>query len=116
MKTRTKDILALISLASITTVVVCNEVAINVPSDLKAKYFVMEKTTSGNTVTITTKRVGPNGTSYSRRLYNCANATFKYLGDGDTYADMEKSKPDSKMSPLTGGSVSAFIGLEACKK
>ena len=50
-----------------------------VPSDPKAQFFVLEKEGSGAERTIVTKRVGPSGTSYSKRRYNCKNSTVKYV-------------------------------------
>ncbi|HKR36423.1 MAG TPA: hypothetical protein VJT10_16385 [Steroidobacteraceae bacterium] len=88
---------------------------ISIPSDPKAVYFVLEKSGSGDERTIVTKRVGPSGASYSKRLYNCANNTVKYLGEGDTLAQMAASKPDPQMGPIVVQSIAYFIGLEACK-
>jgi hypothetical protein len=39
-----------------------------------------------------TKFFGPSGKSYSERLYNCANDTFKYLADADTLDGLARSK------------------------
>ena len=86
-----------------------------VPSDPKAKFFVLEKEGSGAERTIVTKRVGPSGSSYSKRLYNCKNRTVKYLGTGDSLAEMDSSKPDPSMGPIVKGSIAYFVGLEACK-
>lgn len=63
------------------------EKQLSVPSDPKAQYFVLEKGGKGAERTIVTKRVGPSGISYSKRLYNCKNRTVKYLGTGDSMVD-----------------------------
>ena len=91
------------------------EVPISVPSDPKAQFFVLEKGGTGNDRTIVTKRVGPSGTSYSKRLYNCKNSTVKYLGTGDTLAEMKSSKPEPNMAPIVQGSIAYYVGREACK-
>ena len=97
------------------TPVIAAEVAIKVPSDPKAKYYALEKSGKGAERVILTKRVGPSGTSYSKRLYNCANNTFKYLADADTLDGLVKSKPEPRMSELVEGSISYYVGREACK-
>lgn len=91
------------------------EKLLSVPSDPKAQFFVLEKGGSGAERTIVTKRVGPSGTSYSKRLYDCKNNTVKYLGSGDSLAEMASSEPDPKMGPIVEGSIAYYVGLEACK-
>lgn len=91
------------------------EVPLSVPSDSKAQFFVLEKGGNGDQRTIVTKRVGSSGTSYSRRLYNCKDATVKYLGTGDSIAAMNASKPDPNMGPIVTGSIAYYVGREACK-
>ncbi len=92
------------------------ETSLSVPSDPKAQFFVLEKSGSGSQRTIVTKRVGSSGASYSKRLYNCADSTMKYLGTGDSLASMNKSNPDPNMSPIVQGSIAYYVGLEACKQ
>ncbi|WP_369991279.1 hypothetical protein [Pseudomonas xanthosomatis] len=88
---------------------------LKVPSDTKATYTVLARDTSGNERSITTKRVGPSGTSYSRRLYSCSARTVKYLGSGDTLEQMQASKPDPQMAPIVSGSIADYVGAEACR-
>ena len=91
------------------------ETQLVVPSDSKAQYFILEKGGNGVERTIVTKRVGPSGTGYSKRLYNCKAGTVKYLGTGDTLEAMRKSKPDPSMSPIVQGSIAYYVGQETCK-
>lgn len=91
------------------------ETPLIVPSDAKAKFYILEKGGSGSERTIVTKRVGPSGTGYSKRLYNCNDKTVKYLGTGDSLEEMGKSNPDPKVSPIVQGSIAFYVGLEACK-
>lgn len=88
---------------------------LHVPSDPKAAYTILARDTSGNERTITTKRVGSSGTSYSRRLYNCADRTVKYLGSGETLEQMKASQPDPRMGPIVSGSIADYVGSEACR-
>jgi hypothetical protein len=87
-----------------------------IPTDAKAKYWVLEMGGQWPNRTIVTKRVGSSGTSYSKRLYDCANSTVKYLGSGDTLADMANSKPDKKMAPIVPESIADYVGRRACKR
>lgn len=96
--------------------VIASEIPISVPTDSKAKYFLLEKSEADGKVTIVTKRIGSLGTSYSKRLVDCNNKTFMYLGEGDSLEEMKKSKPDAKMSPLSPGSISTYVANAACKK
>lgn len=91
------------------------EHSLTVPSDPRAQYFVLEKGGSGAERTIVIKRVGPSGISYSKRLYNCANSTAKYLGTGDTLSEMASSRPAASMGPIVQESIAYYVGLEACK-
>lgn len=89
--------------------------SISVPSDSKASYIVLETGKQSGMRTIVTERTGPSGTSYSKRIYDCKNKKVKYLGDGETLADMKKSTPDASMYDIVPGSIADYIGIEACK-
>jgi len=90
-------------------------IPIRIPSDSNAEYSILEKQGSGSERTITTKRTGSSGTTYSRRLYNCAQETFKYLGTGESFEAMASASPDPVMSAIVQGSISYYVGLEACR-
>lgn len=106
--------LALLSIV-VSTSAYAAEVPLNIPSDPKAEFFVLEKEGSSAERTIVTKRVGSSGSSYSKRLYNCHNNTVKYLGSGDSLSAMAASKPDPNMGPIVRGSIAYYVGREACK-
>lgn len=86
-----------------------------IPTDTKAKYNIIDVSKTGVMATITTKREGPSGVSYSKRLYDCNAWTVKYLGDGDTIEEMNDSSPDSSMSQIVDSSIAYYIGQKACK-
>jgi hypothetical protein len=87
---------------------------ISVPSDPNSRYFALERGGTATMPTITTRRVGPSGTSYSRREYDCRAQTFRYLGEGDSREEMEASQPQRDMTPLVSGSISYYVGRAAC--
>ena len=91
--------------------------SIFVPSDPKAAYSVVGKPTrKGSDVVAVTKRVGPSGTSYSRRLVDCSSMTFRYLGEGDTLAEAMQDRGGSQMGDLVPGSISTYVALHVCKR
>lgn len=87
----------------------------SVPSDPHARFFVLEKEGGGGIYTIVTKRVGTQYISFSKRLYDCAENTVKYLGSGDSLDAMEKSKPDERMGPIIKGSIAYYVALQVCQ-
>jgi hypothetical protein len=108
--------LSIILLTVSKVTLIASEYEVLVPSDPKAKYYVLEKGGTENNPTLTTKRVGASGTSFSKRVFDCKANTFKYLGDGDTIEEMNRSKPGEKMSPLVEGSIAWHLWKHACRK
>lgn len=94
------------------------QVAIGQPykisSDPTGTYFNLEIDGSGSMRTIVTRREGKSGTSFSKREVDCASRRFRYLGTGDTLAEMKTRKPDPNMGPLTHESISSFVADQAC--
>jgi hypothetical protein len=89
---------------------------IDVPSDPKAKYTAVDVTRVGDgKAEITTKRDGPSGTSYAKRLVDCRSMRFRYLGEGDTMEELNRSKPSPNMGPLVTGSISYHVSVYACR-
>ena len=105
-----------LALAAFVPITLAAEKAMTVPTDAKAKYTILETGGKWPNRTIVTKRVGSSGTSYSKRLYNCSNNTVKYLGTGDTPAEMARSKPDPKMAPIVSQSIADYVGRQACRR
>lgn len=88
----------------------------HVPSDPKARYFVLGKGGHFEERIIVTKRVGSSGTSFSRRVYNCTTRMVKYLGSGDSIEAMNQSRPDPNMAPIVPGAIADYVGMEACRR
>ena len=88
---------------------------IKIPYDPKATYTVLDIGREGEYKTIITKREGPSGKAYSKRIYNCMTNEVKYLGSGETLEQMKNSKPDPKMGGIVSGSIADYVGREACK-
>ncbi len=90
---------------------------ISVPSDPSASYTLLEFEVKQNMIAhITTQRDGRSGRSFSKREVDCGAYQFRYLGDGDTMAQMNASRPDPQLSPLVRGSISEVISSYVCRK
>lgn len=89
---------------------------IQVPSDSRASYFLIKLAArkSGD-LEITTKRLGPSGTSYSVRLVRCSPLSFGYIADGESVETLKRDEAP-KLSSLVGGSISDVISRYACNK
>lgn len=108
--------IALLLLIASSFSVSASEYKISIPTDSKADYTVISKGESEGLKTITTKRVGSSGESYSERAYDCAAMTVKYVGSGETLEQMKSSPADRSMSPITPESIADYVGREACGK
>lgn len=85
-----------------------------IPTDPKATYTILEKDMNGSMATIVTKREGPAGTTYSKRLYDCSSWTVKYLGTGESLEQMNSSAADPGMSPIGDETIAYYVGQKAC--
>ena len=104
------------------------EQVISIPTDPSAKYTLVEVVRRpDNLVEVTSRRDGKSGTSYAKRLVDCENARFVYLGDGDTVEEMRENenmwkeraasegKPFPDMAGLTPGSISTYVSEYGCR-
>jgi hypothetical protein len=112
-----KNIFLLAASAYVTSISVgLAETSVVVPTDSKARYAIIDvKSVDVEHIEVISRRDGPSGTSFAKRLVNCKEATFKYLAEGDTMVDLASSKPDETMAELTEGSISAYISMYACQ-
>ena len=90
---------------------------LSVPTDPNARYVVLavEKAPNKEEVYITTQRDGKSGTSYAKRLVNCTQQTFRYVGDADTLTELKSQNLKGKMGELVEGSISWYASQYACK-
>lgn len=91
-----------------------NGVRVNVPSDPKASYFVIDEGGTPDLRTLTTRRVGPSGTSFARREFDCRKRTWRYLAEGDTLDAMTSA--NAKMATLVAGSIADVMWHRACSQ
>ncbi len=89
---------------------------LSVPSDPGATYWVLsvEKASNNDEVYITTQRKGKSGVSFAKRLVNCNYQTFRYVGDADTFEELQRQNLKGKMGALVQGSISWYASQYAC--
>lgn len=91
----------------------CNRPLI-VSSDPRADYCEIDRGGTADHPTLTSRRVGPSGTSYSIREFDCTNRTWKYLGTGDTLDEAQSGKGAGWASNLVDGSIEASLFRQTC--
>lgn len=93
-----------------------DEYPLEIETDLKAEYFVVEKDGTPQQPTLLLKRVRAGSTSYSKRLFDCEARASKYLGSGETLEEVAASKPDEEMTPVAPGTIAEQLWKHACGK
>jgi hypothetical protein len=74
------------------------------------------KQTGPHTVEILTRRDGKTGTTYTRRVIDCAERTFRYLGEGTSEAMARAGHgAEREMSPLREGTIPFQVAAYACR-
>ncbi len=96
-----------------------------VPTDIKAKYTVIQNKRVGDLAILQTIRKSPYGVSFSTRLFNCSKATFKYLVDVEGEKNINiflernnkamESLNEYNMTTLVRESISYYVYKYACK-
>lgn len=93
------------------------EYRIDIKTDSRGDYYVVEKGGTANNPTLTVKWVGPGGTPYYvKRSFDCKAGTAKYLGEGESLEAATKLLPDEKMLPLGEGSIPRQLADHVCPK
>lgn len=87
---------------------------ISVPPVPKAQYYLLERSGSAARPTILTKFVGPGMTSYSKLEVDCGSRTYRYLGSGNTRAEVENSTPQRSLRAIVVGNVEDYLVRAAC--
>lgn len=92
--------------------------AFDVPSDARARYFLLDVSPGkGGNIVATTRREGPSGTTFARREIDCGGQTFRYIGEGDTLEQAKQPAPNpGEMSTLVDGSISDLTIKFACSQ
>ena len=89
--------------------------SVPVPSDPRANYYVVSME-GRSPIILVTQRNGSSGVSYSKREIECSEGSLRYLGTGDTLAEMEASAADPERKAPIEGSIASDILKFACGK
>ncbi len=99
-----------------------NPKLLTVPADPDGTYIVVQKAKKNGMAIIQMIRKGTFGTTYTSRLINCQESTFKYLAtedDAEVFVEKHKKAMEAlyanDMKPLIHASVSDYVATEACK-
>lgn len=86
-----------------------------IPTDRKARWGLIDLKKDGATkAMIATHRIGPAGTTYAIRHYDCAKHLVRYVATGETIAEMRRSTADETMSEIVDRSMAYYLGRLAC--
>jgi hypothetical protein len=111
---QTNNIIAKESITDVDTINKSSEYPLSIPSDPGTKYYVIGKEGSTDMPILITKRIGSSGTSYAKRVFDCQNQTTKYLGDGDSMAEMNSSSPSPRMGDIYPQSIAWYQWNHVC--
>ena len=92
------------------------DIALNIKTDVKGQYFLVEKTSRAKLVTLLVKRFTVQRSVYVKREFDCAANTVRYLGSGESMDEMEKDKADAKVYPIKKGSILDQLAVYACSR
>lgn len=92
------------------------EYPLAIKSDLEVEYFVVEKGGSPEQPMLLLKRVRPNGTIYSKRLFDCDARTYQELGSWASLEEVATTCPDSDMNPVREDTIAYQLWQHACGK
>jgi hypothetical protein len=91
-----------------------DEYPLDINSDIKAEYFVVEKSGTPEQPTLVMKRVRAGATSYSKRSFDCEAATARSLGSAESLADLSSAGDSGEMAPVTEGTIAYQLWQHAC--
>lgn len=92
------------------------EIAIDIKTDLRGKFYVVERSGTPDNPVLVVKRVWSGGIYYIKRVFDCKARTVQYLGEGYTLKEMARSQPDAKPTPLEEGTIPDQLARYACPK
>ena len=84
-------------------------------ADPGGQYFILERGGDDRLRTLTTRRVGSSGETYSKREFDCTLHDARYLGTGSTLEKMKAAKPEANRMTPVAGSIAEALLKEACR-
>jgi hypothetical protein len=95
---------------------VADDTPIDLKTDLKGQYFLVEKGGTAAKPTLVIKRAKPGYNYYVNRELDCAAHTVRTLGEGESLEAMADAPPDPEASPIEPGSIPDQLARLVCPK
>ena len=93
-----------------------DETPINIQTDVKGQYFLVEKGGTAANPILLVKRSNPDYTSYVKRELDCTAHTVRVLGRGRSLEALEAEEPEHTASPIKPGSIADQLAKIACPR
>lgn len=115
MRSKIRSIVALSGMLGILSAV-AGETPIDIKTDLKGQYFLVEKGGTPEQPTLLVKRVRADAITYSKRLFDCAGHSYKDLGSGESIEAVAEFRPGEELVPVEEGTITYQLWKHACAK
>lgn len=86
---------------------------LDIKTDLKGKFYLVEKAGTTNNPELVIKSVSGDYSDYTRREFDCATHSVRYLSSGSSLQTMDVVH-DSKLSPVEPDSINDQLFRLAC--
>lgn len=93
-----------------------DEYPLDIRTDTKSAYFVVEKSGSPEQPVLVVKRVRAGAASYSKRIFDCDAGTTGSLGSSESLEDLANGCGEGDMVPVTEDTVIFQLWKHACGK
>lgn len=90
------------------------DVPLNIKTDLKGKFFLVEKAGSSDKPTLLIKSVSGDYSDFTKREFDCSARTSRYLSTGASQQQMAPIKPEEEMLPIKAESINDQLFKVAC--
>lgn len=91
------------------------EYPIDLKTDVKGKFYVVEKSGTAENPVVVTRQVRPNQTThFIKRWFDCKNWTVRYLGEGETLAELQNAQPEPDSTAIAEGSIPEQLARHVC--
>lgn len=112
---RSDSILMLALAGSLGTLsALAEDTPIDIKTDLKGQYFIVEKGGTPEKPTLVVKRAAPGYNHYVKREFDCAAHTVRYLGEGESLEEMAAGQPDAEGNPIEKDTIPDQLARHVC--
>ncbi len=107
---------AVVSLLLSSQAVISGEVPLDIKTDIKGQYLLVEQGGDAKRPTLVVRRITPGGRSaYVKREFDCATKMVRRVASGEgSPQQMVPIQPESEMSPIVANSINEQLLHLAC--